>query len=46
MRKLRLANSSAGFRDSGPEASVIPFGDEPALARSELGHIRGRNDVR
>ena len=38
--------SSAGFRDSGPEASVITLGGKEALALSEQGDLRGRNDVR
>jgi hypothetical protein len=38
--------SSAGFRDSGPEASAITLGREEALAFSEQGNLRGRNDVR
>jgi hypothetical protein len=38
--------TSAGFRDSGPEASVMTLGGREALALSEQGNLRGRNDVR
>ena len=38
--------SSAGFRDSGPEASVIPLGGMGVLAPSEYGLMRGRVNTR
>lgn len=44
--ETRTRTSSAGFRDSGPEASVIPLGGVPgvgALAPSQSGLARGCN---